>query len=40
MLNYDSEDEWVVQSLEWDQQIVDEYNEGIRLYREKFVLGE
>ncbi|MFC7339673.1 hypothetical protein ACFQY0_20985 [Haloferula chungangensis] len=40
VLNYDSEDEWVVQSLEWDQQIVDEYNEGIRLYREKFVLGE
>jgi hypothetical protein len=40
VLNYDSEDEWVVQLLEWDQQVVEQYDEGIRLYREKFGLSE
>lgn len=40
VLNYDSEDEWEVQNLEWDRQVVEDYDEGIRMYREKYGLPE
>ena len=40
VLNYDSDDEWTVQMLEWDRQFVDEYDKDIRLYREKCGLSE
>lgn len=40
VLHYDSEDEWAVEMLEWDGRVVAEYDEGIRLYREKYGLVE
>lgn len=38
--NYDSDDRSVVQWLEWDRRVVEDYDEDIRLYREKHGLSE
>ena len=39
-VDYDSNDQWRKDRLEWDRHVLERYDEQIRLYRDRYGLGE
>ncbi len=39
-VNYDSDDPWTTSMLEWDREVFERYDKGIRAYRERYGLEE